>query len=106
MLSFRLLNPSKWLAPLLGVLLAACSTEPASSAERSPFTGPAAVASSALVGNDGAYTVSTAGDILNTYAALAANAAVGATSIQVTTIANLNSTKFGNLAAGDLLMII
>ncbi|MFL5344259.1 MAG: beta strand repeat-containing protein, partial [Hyalangium sp.] len=67
---------------------------------------PVAVSSSALVGMDGPFTVTTAGQVLNNYAALAQDAAAGATSIKVTAIANLNSTQFGNLAVGDLLMII
>ncbi|HLL03803.1 MAG TPA: Ig-like domain-containing protein [Myxococcaceae bacterium] len=64
------------------------------------------MASSALVGVDGNYTVTAGGEVLNNYTALSANAAAGATSISVANRNSLNSTLFGNLAAGDLLMII
>jgi uncharacterized protein (TIGR03382 family) len=60
----------------------------------------------AVVGQDGALTVNVASTVLNQYAALAANAAVGATSLTVTSVANLSSPAFGDLAAGDLLMVI
>jgi uncharacterized protein (TIGR03382 family) len=89
---------------LLSVWIAACSPE-----APSPARGPAqevAVSSSALVGVDGALTVTAAGQVLNNYTRLSVNAAVGATSITVNNRNSLNSGLFGNLAAGDLLMII
>src|SRR5688572_22841912 len=92
---------SKWaLLLLLGVWSSACSTE-------TPKEAPSeavAVSSSALVGVDGNYTVTAVGEVLNNYTTLGANAAAGDTSISVNNRNSLNSTLFGNLAAGDLLM--
>src|SRR4051812_49340385 len=102
----RRLEPSKWVVPLVSALIAACSTEPAPSASRTSEPEPVAVSSSALVGVDGPLTVTAAGQVLNNYAVLAQDAAAGATSIKVSTITNLDSTLFGTLAVGDLLMII
>ena len=56
-------------------------------------------------GVDGPLTVTAANTVLNQYATLAANAAVGATSFSVTSIADLSSTANGALAAGDLVML-
>jgi large repetitive protein len=61
---------------------------------------------SELVGVDGNYTVTAANTVLNQYTTLAANVSIGATSFNVTSSASLNSALFGNLAAGDLLLII
>ncbi|WP_224372498.1 Ig-like domain-containing protein [Hyalangium versicolor] len=107
----RLLGASRWALPALGVLIAACSTEPAPAAGAVPASDasePVAVASSALVGVDGNYTVTTAGEVLNRYAPLRADVAAGATSFQVDNLANLDiaATQFGALTVGDLLMII
>ncbi|MEZ4221550.1 MAG: MYXO-CTERM sorting domain-containing protein [Polyangiaceae bacterium] len=60
----------------------------------------------AALGQDGAVTVAAANAVLNEYGVLQGNVAAGATSLTVTNIANLNSTTFGALAAGDLVMII
>jgi uncharacterized repeat protein (TIGR01451 family)/uncharacterized protein (TIGR03382 family) len=96
-----------WAAPLLGALIAACSPEPAPTAESAPAAAEATAASSAeLLSVDGSYTVTAANDVLNRYAALGAPAAAGATTIRVANYANLDSPQFGPLAAGDLLMII
>ncbi|HVG63697.1 MAG TPA: hypothetical protein VNA24_34345, partial [Hyalangium sp.] len=97
---------SKWVGPVLGALLVACSTEPAPSSGNGSSPEPVAVSSSALVGVDGNYTVAVANEVLNRYAPLRTNVGAGATSFQVNNLANLNSTPFGNLAVGDLLMII
>ena len=51
-------------------------------------------------GKDGALTVTTANTIVNTYTSLAANAAVGSTSLSVTSAAALG------VAPGDLILII
>ncbi|MCU0334284.1 MAG: T9SS type A sorting domain-containing protein [Chitinophagaceae bacterium] len=57
-------------------------------------------------GKDGARTVTAANTVLNTYTTLSANAAVGATTLTVASNA-LNGGAFsGNLANGDLIMII
>ncbi|MBN1208544.1 MAG: tandem-95 repeat protein, partial [Myxococcaceae bacterium] len=105
MIQYRRLNLWNWAAPLLGALIAACSAEPPLPAGPAA-SEPVAVSSSALVGVDGNYTVTTAGDVLNRYTPLRASAAAGSTSIQVETLTNLNSPQFGPLAPGDLLMII
>ncbi len=55
---------------------------------------------------DGNYTVSSANDVVNTYTYLTANAAVGATSITVNSNAMSGGVFAGNLAAGDLILII
>src|SRR5688500_1331486 len=71
---------------------------------------------SAQMGKDGAATVSTIGAIFNRYDVLAASAALGATTITITNIANLSSSAISvaannpyatdALGVGDLLMII
>ncbi|MFM7022505.1 MAG: beta strand repeat-containing protein, partial [Flavobacteriales bacterium] len=58
----------------------------------------------AQAGKDGPLTVAAAGTIVNAYDALAADVAIGATTITATNIANLNSPAA--LAQGDLIMII
>ncbi|HEX8703696.1 MAG TPA: DUF11 domain-containing protein, partial [Myxococcaceae bacterium] len=55
---------------------------------------------------DGPYTVTIAGEVLNRYTRLGANATAGAASITVNDVTELNSTQFGPLESGDLLMII
>jgi len=56
---------------------------------------------------DGAKVVATANNIVNEYTSLAANAAAGATTITVAnSTLNANSRFPGNLAPGDLIMII
>lgn len=57
-----------------------------------------------VVGQDGTFTVNGVVQ-LNEYTALAANAAVNATSLTVADATQLDSATFGPLAAGDLLMI-
>ncbi|MBM7114307.1 tandem-95 repeat protein [Archangium primigenium] len=91
-----------WLA--VGV---ACGTETA------PVSSPKAPAATASVrqasaGSHGNFTVTAANTVLNRYTALTADAAVGATSLQVASAADLNSPigAIGNLVPGDLLMII
>ena len=66
----------------------------------------AAVAKAAqtIVGQDGTLTVNGVAQ-LNEYTALAANAALGATTLQVTDATQLDSVTFGPLAAGNLIMI-
>ncbi len=88
----------------LGSLMGGCAPDAPPTAE--PPAQPPATSSAALVGTDGAFTVTAANTVLNTYAALQNDAAAGATSIRVATIGNLDSPQFGPLAAGDLLMII
>ena len=55
-------------------------------------------------GKNGALTVTAANTVLNQYAVLGANANAGATTFNVTSIADLTSS-FGALAAGDLVML-
>lgn len=83
-------------------LAAACGT----SAERSHE--PIGQSSSSVIGNDGAITITAPNTVLNTYAALAQDAPVGATSVLVSNAAGLDSpiSQLGALAPGDLLMIV
>jgi uncharacterized protein (TIGR03382 family) len=60
----------------------------------------------AVVGQDGPVTVNVANTVLNQYAALSANAPAGASQLTVSNVTTLNSTTFGDLASGDLLMVI
>ncbi|MBV8755784.1 MAG: hypothetical protein JO257_00830, partial [Deltaproteobacteria bacterium] len=62
---------------------------------------------SALTGQNGALTVTTANTIVNQYAVLAANAAAGATTISVTNIGDFTATApfTSGLASGDLMLI-
>ncbi|MBK9071549.1 MAG: tandem-95 repeat protein [Myxococcales bacterium] len=62
--------------------------------------------SEALTGQDGALAVTTANTVLNDYAALNADVIAGATSFTVDDATTLNNVTFGNLAAGDLLLIV
>lgn len=57
-------------------------------------------------GKDLNYTVTTANDIVNTYTDLSANASAGASAITVTSNSLSGAHFTGNLAAGDLIMII
>jgi len=57
------------------------------------------------VGKDGARTISSANTVVNSYTRLTSNANAGATSIQVTDNALINSFSF-SLAQGDLIFII
>ncbi|PTL76944.1 OmpA family protein [Vitiosangium sp. GDMCC 1.1324] len=59
-----------------------------------------------LFGDDGELTVSTAGTVLNRYAVLASDASAGATSLELTNATDLDSSLFGPLAAGDLVLIL
>ncbi|MET0404833.1 MAG: OmpA family protein [Cystobacter sp.] len=62
----------------------------------------------AFAGVDGDYTVTAANTVLNRYTALAADAAVGATRLEVASAAELDSpiAQLGALAPGDLLLLI
>ncbi|MBI3502065.1 MAG: gliding motility-associated C-terminal domain-containing protein [Bacteroidetes bacterium] len=58
-------------------------------------------------GKDGAKVISTANNVVNEYTTLTANAAAGATAIAVASgTLNANGRFPGNLAAGDLLLLI
>ena len=59
-----------------------------------------------LPAEDGNVTVTAANTVLNQYAVLAGDVAAGATSLTVTNAADLDSTTFGPLAAGDLLLVV
>lgn len=87
---------------MCALFVAACQPQGNSSTPSEPKT---ASRSSPLVGQDGTLSVST-NTVLNEYAVLSANAAVGATTITVSNASNLDSATFGALAAGDLLLII
>ncbi len=71
-----------------------------------PGTASTATSTQSLTGQDGALTVTTADTVVNQYATLSADVAAGATQLTVGAIADLNSATFGNLAAGDLLMVV
>ncbi len=93
------------LASILAVALtlAACADEPD---DLITTDGATSTTTSALTGVDGALTVNVASTVVNQYAVLSANAAAGASTLTVSAIADLNSGSFGNLAAGDLLLVI
>ncbi len=55
---------------------------------------------------DGNYTVSTSGDVVNTYTSLIANANAGVTTLTVANNAMSGAHFSGNLAPGDLIMIV
>ena len=57
-------------------------------------------------GKDGDYTVTLPNQVLNTYTSMTANAAVGNTSITVANNAMAGGAFAGNLAPGDLIMIV
>lgn len=57
-------------------------------------------------GKDGNYTVTATNTVVNSYTYLTANASAGATSITVNSNAMAGGAFAGNLAAGDLIMII
>ncbi|HEX2685614.1 MAG TPA: hypothetical protein VHN14_03310, partial [Kofleriaceae bacterium] len=88
-----------WL--VLSLILIACGSEPMSlDATESTIEEP-------LNGQDGALTVTSADQIINQYAVLAADVAAGATSITITNIGHFTATApfASELAAGDLIMI-
>ncbi len=86
-----------------GLLSLGCSS--VGEEEKAP-PEPIAKKAQLLPGEDGSVTVTAANTVLNQYAALASNVAAGATSLTVTNAADLDSTTFGPLAAGDLLMVV
>jgi len=55
---------------------------------------------------DGNYSVSTSGDVVNTYTSLIANANAGVTTLTVANNAMSGAHFSGNLAPGDLIMIV
>ncbi len=57
-------------------------------------------------GKDGTYTVTAANEVLNTYTSLTASASAGAASISVANNAMAGGVFGGNLAPGDLIMIV
>ena len=57
-------------------------------------------------GKDLNYTVTISNDIVNTYTSLTANAAANATSITVASNSLAGAHFTGNLAAGDLILIV
>ena len=66
----------------------------------------AALSVAAQRGKDNDYTVTATNTVVNTYANLTANAAAGAVSISVNSNAMSGGAFAGNLAAGDLILII
>jgi MYXO-CTERM domain-containing protein len=62
----------------------------------------------AVLGQDGATTITAANTVLNQYAVLAADVTAGATTLTVTDIADLDASTngWGRLAPGDLLMVV
>ena len=97
--------------PIFALLLAlapGCATDPGGSDER-PGDAPGertGKGSAPLVGVDGPLTVSAANVVVNQYAVLAADAAVGANSLSVTAIEDLTSATLGPLSSGELEMLI
>jgi len=88
------------------VALSLCAMGCSSSVDRSPPLGEATWSTGhALVGKDGDLTVAAANTVLNQYSALSANAAVGATTVTVSNLADLTSATFGPIEAGDLVML-
>ncbi|WP_224245435.1 Ig-like domain-containing protein [Hyalangium gracile] len=87
------------LLALCGIFATACEQ---TLSDASPPTSQA----KALVGADGDFTVTVPNTVLNRYAVLAADAAAGATSVQVTAATDLEDPNFGPLEAGDLVFII
>jgi large repetitive protein len=90
------------LGPLTFLLVAAagCPSLFESEAHRAPAI------KQAVVGRDGARTVSAASTVVNAYAALDASAAAGATTITVDSLADLTTNFSRALAQGDLLLIM
>lgn len=60
----------------------------------------------AVIGRDGANTITTAGTIVNAYGVLAADATVGASTLTVTSLASLATAGQAALAQGDLILVI
>ena len=98
----------RWLGALVAATIAAvlacsgCAPPQAAPADQ----GPIAQATSPLLGQDGALDVQNPGTVLNQYAVLAADAAAGATAIDVTDVTQLDSPLLGPLAPEDLLLVI
>jgi hypothetical protein len=92
---------------LLVVLVCACA--PSTTTTTTTATAPSKVSAQqqAIIGNDGMYTVTTL-EVLNQYSALAQSAVVGATSLKVADITQLDSAnpQLGPITAGDLLLIV
>jgi uncharacterized repeat protein (TIGR01451 family) len=65
-----------------------------------------AKSTAAVVGKDLTYQVDNPNTILNAYAALAQDANVGGTTIRITAAGALDTSPFGALAPGDLLLIV
>ncbi len=88
----------------LGVVITGCTDLKPSASQRAtePKVG---VSASAVTAKDGLGIID-AGVVLNEYAALAADALVGASSIKVVDVTTLDSLAYGPLEAGDLLMVI
>lgn len=84
------------LAALAASALGACAAQPGD--DNPELFGQAAAA---LVGKDGTQTIAAVNQVVNTYAALVANAPSGSTSITVS-----SSPSLGFITPGDLLMII
>ncbi|MDX2055086.1 MAG: hypothetical protein SFV15_21980 [Polyangiaceae bacterium] len=72
---------------------------------RKPAEVKAGTATQALVAEDGVSTVAQPDSVVNAYAVLAADAALGAVSLSVTNVADLTVGGLGALAAGDLLLV-
>lgn len=77
------------------------------SCSRGPSAEPSAArrAEAPLIGTDGALTINTVATV-NEWAALALNASAGANSLTVTDITQLDSTRFGTIDTGDLLLVV
>ncbi|AKJ02477.1 putative repeat protein (TIGR01451 family) [Archangium gephyra] len=95
-------RPRSWLALLCGLLAAGCGQTDLPSSP-APSTSHQ---EASLFGDDGELTVTTANTVLNQYAAVATDVSAGATSLELVNAADLGSTRFGPLAAGDLVLIV
>src|SRR5688500_13995075 len=89
---------------VLAVAIGCSAPEPRAPESKAP--PPPSVTGLALTGKDGKVTIPAGNNVVNQYTSLIADAAAGATSIQVASRAALNSPAHGVLAAGDLLLII
>ena len=89
----------------LGVFASACNSGEPSSRGGGEALESVATASQAFAGIDGSRTISTAGTIVNQYTTLAANVALNATTIQVTSVAAL-ANGADAIGPGDLVLIM
>ena len=86
----------------LVVCLATLAAAGCSSETGKPREAPSSQVSSSFVGTDGAFTVSVAGTVLNNYARLSANVAVGAVAMKMINPSDLWIHLSADLAGGTV----